>query len=213
MIASCELTAGSPSRARAFVWFRCSFITSTKNNGLKPAMVTISFRTARLEIICRDADEARSFLRALEPHQLAEVSPQWVTRIEQATGSDPWLHGFTLLSRGNRQPVGSAGFKGAPDPEGMVEIAYAVEPEHQGKGYATETVEALVKWAFATGAVRVVRAHTLRERNASVRVLEKSGFRFCGEVVEPEDGLVWRWEKAGQSDRSRSIIDGQAATA
>ena len=33
------------------------------------------------------------------------------------------------------------------------------------------------------------------EANASTRVLTKCGFRHVGEVMDPEDGLVWRWEK------------------
>jgi hypothetical protein len=27
-----------------------------------------------------------------------------------------------------------------------------------------------------------------------MRVLEKLGFTCVGEVVDPEDGLVWRWD-------------------
>jgi RimJ/RimL family protein N-acetyltransferase len=41
---------------------------------------------------------------------------------------------------------------------------------------------------------RTIRAHTMPEQNASTRVLEKCGFRWLGEVVDPEDGAVWRWE-------------------
>ena len=77
-----------------------------------------------------------------------------------------------------------------------MEIAYGIAPEHQGKGYATEAAEALTAYAFGSGQVRVVRAHTLPESNASGRVLTKCGFRNIGEVIDPEDGLVWRWEKA-----------------
>jgi hypothetical protein len=43
---------------------------------------------------------------------------------------------------------------------------------------------------------RTVRAHTLPERNASVRILEKLGFAHLGQIVDPEDGPVWRWERA-----------------
>jgi RimJ/RimL family protein N-acetyltransferase len=50
--------------------------------------------------------------------------------------------------------------------------------------------------AFALDAddVRTVIAHTLPEENASARVLRKSGFEWVGDVVDPEDGPVWRWE-------------------
>jgi RimJ/RimL family protein N-acetyltransferase len=76
----------------------------------------------------------------------------------------------------------------------MVEIAYGVAPEHQGQGYATEAAEAMISYAFNSGQVRIVRAHTLVAENASTRVLAKCGFRPVGEVIDPEDGLVWRWE-------------------
>jgi len=82
-----------------------------------------------------------------------------------------------------------------------------VAPEHQGKGYATEAANALVVFAFSTGQVRVVRAHTLREQNASTRVLVKCGFRHVGEVIDPEDGLVWRWEKHNDAAESGSRED------
>ena len=42
--------------------------------------------------------------------------------------------------------------------------------------------------------MRLVRAHTLPHENASTRVLTKCKFSCVGEVMGPEDGLVWRWE-------------------
>jgi len=65
---------------------------------------------------------------------------------------------------------------------------------HQGQGYATEAAEALVRYAIDSGQVGTVCAHTLPEANASTRVLTKCGLECVGEVVDPEDGLVWRWE-------------------
>jgi [ribosomal protein S5]-alanine N-acetyltransferase len=102
---------------------------------------------------------------------------------------------FALVQRIDNAVVGSCGFKGPPTPDGVVEIAYGVAPEHQGKGYATEAAQALVSYAFSHSRVRVVRAHTLPQANASTRVLAKCGFQFVNEVVDPDDGLVWRWEK------------------
>ena len=47
--------------------------------------------------------------------------------------------------------------------------------------------------------IRVIRrAHTLPTPNASTRVLAKCCFQYIGEVIDPEDGLVWRWERAGR---------------
>ena len=123
-----------------------------------------------------------------------DVSPDWVAALKASAGSDPWQHGFFVVHRADRMVIGSAGFKGPPDPAGMVEIAYGIAPGYQGKGYATEAAQALVDYAFDNG-VRLARAHTLPEANASTRVLRKCGFQFIGTVIDPDDGLVWRWER------------------
>jgi [ribosomal protein S5]-alanine N-acetyltransferase len=116
--------------------------------------------------------------------------------LESSAPLDPWVHGFLLVNRSEDRVIGKAGFKGPPTTEGVVEIAYGVDPQHQGKGYATEAARALTQYAFTTGQVRTVCAHTLPEPNASTRVLTKCGFERMGEVIDPEDGLVWRWEKS-----------------
>jgi RimJ/RimL family protein N-acetyltransferase len=54
----------------------------------------------------------------------------------------------------------------------------------------------LLEYARDAGSVRVVRAHTLIGPGASTRVLEKVGFSLLGEVIDPDDGAVWRWERA-----------------
>lgn len=80
-------------------------------------------------------------------------------------------------------------------PPSAVEIAYGISPEYQGTGLATEAARGLVERALARGDVQTVRAHTLREVNASTRVLVKCGFQQVGEAVDPDEGPVWRWEK------------------
>jgi RimJ/RimL family protein N-acetyltransferase len=115
--------------------------------------------------------------------------------MQSATPGDVWALGFAIVERDSGATVGDCGYKGPPDAEGCVEIAYGVAPEHRGRGIATEAAAALTAYAQAQEFVRCVLAHTLPERNASTRVLEKCGFRRIGPVIDPEDGLVWRWEK------------------
>lgn len=124
-----------------------------------------------------------------------DVSPAWLAALRTASSPDPWRHGFFVIDRDERCVIGSAGFKGPPDPRGVVEIAYGIAPSYEGKGYATEAAGALVAFAFAWPEVQVVRAHTLPVANASTRVLRKCGFRHVDSVVDPEDGPVWRWER------------------
>jgi len=130
-----------------------------------------------------------------EMYTSGEVSPQWLAALRASQGADPWRHGFFLVHREKREAIGAAGFKGPPDEAGTVEIAYGVAPSCEGQGYATEAATALVAFAFTSGLVELVRAHTLPEANASTRVLSKCGFRHVGEVIDPDDGPVWRWER------------------
>jgi RimJ/RimL family protein N-acetyltransferase len=123
-----------------------------------------------------------------------DVSPEWLARLRTAADADPWRHGFFVVEREHRAIIGTAGFKGPPDADGMVEIAYGIVPSFEGRGYATEAAMALVRFARETADVTLMRAHTLPEANASTRVLTKCGFRHTDDVVDPEDGPVWRWE-------------------
>ena len=96
---------------------------------------------------------------------------------------------------GEVEPVaqGICGFKHAPDSAGLVEIAYYTFPALEGRGIASAMVAALLR--IAEGAAAGVVAHTLPERNASCAVLARNGFTLEGEVVDPEDGPVWRWRR------------------
>lgn len=129
-----------------------------------------------------------------------EVSQAFLDSIRALDDADPWHLGFAAVHRDERIVVGSCGFKGPPDADGMVEIAYGVVPKFQRRGYATEMAKALVDYALQDARVRLLRAHTLREPNPSTKVLKKCGFAFKGEVVEPDDGPVWRWERNGALD-------------
>ena len=128
-----------------------------------------------------------------------DVSPDWLARLHAAAAADPWVYGFAVVHQESRSVMGSVGFKGPPDEEGAVEIAYGIAPAFQRRGYATEAAEAGVAFAFGNDRVRLVRAHTLPTPSASTRVLQKCGFEYTGEIVDPEDGLVWRWQRNRES--------------
>ena len=151
-------------------------------------------QTQSLKLVPQTREDVRAQVEQMEPHEKVELSPAWLALLNGSSPADPWIHGFMLVHQTDGKVIGRGGFKGPPGADGVVEIAYGVVPEHQGKGYATEAAAALVSYAFGSGQVRVVRAHTLPESNASMRVLSKCGFRRVGEVIDPDDGLVWRWE-------------------
>ena len=128
-----------------------------------------------------------------------DVSAQWRAALETATEPDPWRYGFALVHRDSGIVIGNGGFAGPPDGNGLVEIAYGVVPDYQGKGFATEAAEALIAYAEADERVQTICAHTLPQRNPSTRILEKCGLRRTGDINHPTDGVIWRWEKPAAS--------------
>jgi len=118
-----------------------------------------------------------------------EILSQTIDLLSRDPRPDPWGSYVVEL---DGAPVGVAGFKSAPGPSGEVEIAYMTFPAYEGRGHATATIAALVEVAEADDAHAI--AHTLPEENASNRALRRNGFVYAGEVDDPEDGLIWRWE-------------------
>ena len=152
-------------------------------------------QTKKLKLVPKTLAEVRAEVERMDADQRAELSSEWLARLDAAT-ADLWTLGFAIVDRATDAVIGGCGFKGPPGADGIVEIAYGVAPDHRGKGYATEAAAALVAFAFSSDQVRVVRAHTLSDANASTRVLAKCGFQPIGEVIDPDDGVVWRWETA-----------------
>lgn len=122
-----------------------------------------------------------------------DVPPEFIASLKRATEPDPWRWGFFVVHQAAALVIGTAAFKGPPDENGVVEIAYGIVPAFENQGYATIAAGRLVAFARVDSRVRTVLAHTLPQPNASTRVLEKNGFEKVGEVTDPEDGLVWRW--------------------
>ncbi len=87
---------------------------------------------------------------------------------------------FLAVDPASRLVIGTCSYKGPPDTDGAVEIAYFTFPPYQRRGYASAMAALLTARAGAPPPARTVRAHTLPERNASVRILEKLGFAHLG---------------------------------
>jgi ribosomal-protein-alanine N-acetyltransferase len=100
---------------------------------------------------------------------------------------------YLLINAKDNVLVGTGGYKGKADESGMVEIGYAIVPAYRGRGLATEAAQGFVDHAFSHAHIKRVGAHTLAERNASTRVLEKVGMKRVGTVPDPHHGEIWHW--------------------
>ncbi len=103
-------------------------------------------------------------------------------QMDAGVTGDGWgIYYWVALADGvPRILVGSGGFMSKPDANGAVEIGYGTLDQFQGRGYATEAVSVLVRWALSQPDVFQVIAEALPENPASVRVLQKNGFIDVG---------------------------------
>jgi RimJ/RimL family protein N-acetyltransferase len=115
-------------------------------------------------------------------------------KIKARPETNIWWTYFPILIETNTL-IGSCGFKGAPDKNGLVELGYEIAPSYRNKGLATEITNSLLNKAFENNHVTEVIAHTLASENASVKVLKKCGFTYVKELQDEEDGTIWKWSK------------------
>ena len=170
-------------------------------------MATVVIPTERLELVLQTPEQTLAWVESLPLTDRAEVSDDWITRVRQTPEGDPWSLSFTIVDRASGSAVGGCAFKGPPDGSGVVELAYGIHLPHRGRGFATEAAAALAGFAFASGRVLLVRAHTKPDNGASGHVLAKCGFRPVGQVVDPEDGLIDRWVRDADAEPG-AVADG-----
>ncbi len=102
----------------------------------------------------------------------------WLRQYEnlrEVNGFAPW----TLLHRADGRVIGWGGLNTDPNaPEWGVEVSYFIHRSYEGRGFASEVVRASLRHGFAALALGEIGAFAKPENHASIRVLEKCGFKF-----------------------------------
>ena len=132
----------------------------------------------------KQASDAEAFFDALgvafeaswPPELMDQAAMEWTRDQLAAHPDEAGWHQWVFISPVMNRLVGSGGFKGAPGPDGTVEIGYAMLTSYREQGLATEAVLGLLSWAYRQPGVKRIIAHTMEDGAASRRVLEKSGF-------------------------------------
>lgn len=77
--------------------------------------------------------------------------------------------------------------------DAQVEIGYTITPDHQGNGYATEAVRAVMDYLFSILMKHRITESVDPDNMASVRLLEKIGFRKEAHFIQSfRMGEEWR---------------------
>ncbi|MFD7089558.1 GNAT family N-acetyltransferase [Streptomyces sp. NPDC056652] len=109
-----------------------------------------------------------------------------------AITGDPQPFGpYEIRRREDGYAIGGLGFHGAPDENLTVTIGYGLIPSEHGRGYASEALRELLRFARTSGITRV-QGDTDHENTASQRVMTAVGMRLVSEDEQVKYyGIVW----------------------
>jgi [ribosomal protein S5]-alanine N-acetyltransferase len=96
---------------------------------------------------------------------------------------------WTMISKADNKMVGDLGIFGEPNAEGQIEIGYGTYDEFINKGFMTEAVSGIIKWASMQPGIDSIIAGTEKSNIASFSVLEKNNFSKVGETE-----LLYNWQ-------------------
>jgi [ribosomal protein S5]-alanine N-acetyltransferase len=98
---------------------------------------------------------------------------------------------WTVISKEENKMVGDLCFVGEPNANGEVEIGYGTYEEFRKRGFMTEAVSAMIKWAKNQPDIRTIIASTDKTNVDSFSILQKNNFTKSGET---ETLFNWRLE-------------------
>ncbi len=102
-----------------------------------------------------------------------EIRERFESRLSLWTkGSGNWLC-FTMTVLETGEKIGVTGFHLV---DGVADVGYLILPQYHGFGFGTESLRALIKWAFNEHAIKAFSAVVTEGNVGSEKVLIKSGF-------------------------------------
>lgn len=129
--------------------------------------------------------------RTISPDVKDMVENFTLPRMKMSTNEDYLFYTFWIVvDKLSDTIVAELGFKGIPNNKGEIEIGYGTMPDHRGKGYMTEAVGGIIKWAATREDVEYILAETDEINKASIRIVEKNGFKQFGKRGE----MLW-WKR------------------
>lgn len=126
------------------------------------------------------SDPRVATMTALIPHPYPEGGAAWWIGQAQEAWRAGEIASFMICRRGSEELIGAISL--ALGTAGEVEIGYWIGVPHWGRGYATEALQRLLRYAFDELGLERVDTYHFSHNPASGRVMQKAGLRFRGVV-------------------------------
>lgn len=121
-------------------------------------------------------------LRIPYPYPLA-AALEWI-KTHQADRIEKNAHQFAICLKPDQNIIGAVGLFNVEPEHKNGEIGYWIGKSYWNKGYATEAVRTVIRFAFNSLHLHRVHAHVFSQNRASARVLENAGLQYEGTMKE-----------------------------
>ena len=124
------------------------------------------------------------------PHPYAEQqAKEWIAKTAENWSQRKGIV-FAIVSKADRQLVGTAGLMHIEQEHSQAEMGYWIAVDQWGRGFATEAAKALIEFGFNVLGLNRIYAHHMLRNPASGRVMEKLGMLKEGILREK----LRKWE-------------------
>lgn len=149
-------------------------ILSLKHSYIEPIQEKYAWRICDFCTINAERLQ-RFFPGTLKQNLTPDLSKHFVEqKVKEFASKEEFL--FVLKEKENHTIIGLIYLKELDWNKKQGELAYAISYQVEGKGYMTETVEAVSKWALEELELETLQIIAHKSNTASVRVAEKCGF-------------------------------------
>jgi len=131
------------------------------------------------------------------PFKNIEEAEQLILNYEQYSkyGFGRW----TVLNKSTGAYLGWCGLKFLDDLQ-ETDIGYRFHKKYWGRGYATESAAACLKYGLEKLQLKKIIGRAMKENYASIKVMEKTGMKFeRNELMHEGAGVIYSIEKINQT--------------
>jgi RimJ/RimL family protein N-acetyltransferase len=123
------------------------------------------------------------------PYPYAEKDADWWINHcnEKWKEESPSSYEFVIELKSEKKMIGGTGLSHVDEYHGTAELGYWLAAKYHGKGYGSETLKAILDFAFNKLRLRRIEAKVYTHNEPSYKLLEKFGFKregLCRESVK-----------------------------
>ena len=156
---------------------------------LKPLTYQQLIKYIKLDNSLEEELNLQKSARVISPELMEALERSILPRVADTSKNHLFSTLWTLISKEENIMVGDLCFMGEPNSDGEIEIGYGTYEPFRKRGFMTEAVGGMIKWAKEQPNVKSIIASSLKSNTDSSSILKKNNFT----IVEKTNEL-YNWQ-------------------